>query len=139
MKRRSNLSRIDHRTVLSGPCRDPSCVVISEIFGKSLSSALVDASRLQVHAHDSHRFQDHTIFRISSGYFAVHIDGCLSGIFTGCDLSVAVAFRNRGLGRYLVQKRLLDDDWLPTWDHDEPGYSPEGARCVIKAYATLQT
>lgn len=59
----------------------------------------------------------------------------ISGLFCGSTL-VIDRFDNLrffGLGRDLVIARMIQDEWLPTWDHDKPGYSDAGAMTVRAA------
>lgn len=60
------------------------------------------------------------------------------GLFTGANLCVAPDHRGRGLGRALTITRMLMDEGLPTWEHDSPCYSPEGARLISSALHDLQ-
>ncbi len=54
----------------------------------------------------------------------------LIGMFSGSTLVVSPEYRQQGVGKALIASRLIYDDWLPTWDHDKPGYSPMGAETV---------
>lgn len=54
----------------------------------------------------------------------------IRGLLFGADLVVDPLHRGMGLGSSLVAASLLYNESLPTWDHDEPGYSPAGEICV---------
>jgi GNAT superfamily N-acetyltransferase len=61
----------------------------------------------------------------------------LAGLFTGATLSVEPTIQGFGIGRALVMARLILDESLPTWDHDEPAYSPGGAATIAAARRRL--
>jgi hypothetical protein len=63
----------------------------------------------------------------------------IAGSFAGSTLCVDEEMRGAGLGEALVVLRLLRDEQLPTWDHDEPGYSPDGAAVIKRGLASLQS
>ena len=77
----------------------------------------------------------------SPGFMAIHGDAdgaTCAGLFSGADLVVAQEFRGRGIGSALVATRLLHDGGLPTWEHDEPAYTPAGAACVVRGLWVVQ-
>jgi GNAT superfamily N-acetyltransferase len=61
------------------------------------------------------------------------------GLYSGSALAVTPDERNRGIGTNLVAYRYLFDHKLPLWDHDKPGYSPNGYRVHQYAFASLTT
>jgi len=62
----------------------------------------------------------------------------ISGLFSGSTLCVDDTMRGFGLGEALVAIRLLRDGELPTWHHDEPGYSPAGEAVILKALDSVK-
>ena len=54
----------------------------------------------------------------------------IRGLLLGSDLVMDRNYRGMGIGRCLVAASLLYRGGLPTWDHDKPGYTPEGEACV---------
>ena len=61
----------------------------------------------------------------------------LIGLFTGPTLCVRPELQGLGYGRALVAARLMREGAPPTWGHDTPGYSPDGAATVRGARALL--
>lgn len=62
----------------------------------------------------------------------------IRGLLFGADLVVDPLHRGMGLGSSLVAASLLYNEGLPTWDHDEPGYSPAGEICVRRGLELAQ-
>lgn len=63
----------------------------------------------------------------------------LIGMFWGSTLIIDPIsnIRGNGYGRDLVMARLFEDEALPTWDHDTPGYSTAGAQTIRSARRRL--
>lgn len=53
-------------------------------------------------------------------------DGTPVGGYLDCDLSLASTHHGRGLGAEIVIERCLRDGAVPTWNLDQPAYSPAG-------------
>lgn len=63
----------------------------------------------------------------------------ICGMLSGSTLAIdpISGLRGLGYGRDLVIARLIQDEALPTWDHDKPGYSYAGAQTVRAAHSAL--
>lgn len=147
--------------ILSGPGRDAGDAVIDPVFAVDFPIALADhcveagiadnstsleawAGHAWSHAERLWSMPDFDTCIIpgsSGGVMALRRDGSegasIRGVFTGSTLCVDSRSRGLGIGRDLVVARLIQDEALPTWSHDKPGYSPAGAGAVFSARSWL--
>lgn len=151
------LDRCDADHVLVGPGRDPDGAEISTVFAARFKTALADLEddlgmpgrsgsslegwgrrtldELPVAVSGDARIRIAPAISedmVPVGVVLLEKDARLEtprikGVFTGPTLCLDRAWRGRGYGSALVAARLIMDEWLPTWDHDTPGYSPAGA------------
>ena len=152
---------LDLAEFLGGPGRGMDDIAVDPIFGTSMATALKDL-RVDAGAASSlneadplpeallgpvlHRdasvcyrvvtTEDHGL---SLGVAALDGDGRPAGLYTGATLVVTPVLRGLGIGTRLVVLRfLLDDGHLPCWDHDTPGYTPDGLAVHRRALDVLR-
>lgn len=160
---RALIEDLDDDQLLVGPDRDPDEAEIDPIFATSYDQAVKDLrSDLGIGEDDEETFGAWIRTACSVDPLALSADGFvrivpavsdkagvigvvladvsedaetprLLGAFTGPTLCLAPDKRGAGLGAALVAARLMEDEELPTWDHDTPGYSPAGAGAVATA------
>lgn len=156
---------LDEDTVLCGPDRDSHDVIIDDIMASEFDGALQDfcsdaniKSRedLQSHIQDTLSKQD-PIAVVQGGAECIIVPAKslddwdwgvlalardksdsyrITGLFTGPTLCVDPDMR--GLGKALVVSRFIRDGELPTWHHDEPGYSNAGASVIQKSLQSIK-
>lgn len=71
------------------------------------------------------------------GVAARNADGRLIGHYTGCTLVVDPDHCGAGIGTDLVVLRFIEEQSLPLWDHDTPGYTPGGESAHLRAHEML--
>jgi GNAT superfamily N-acetyltransferase len=144
---------------LGGPGREESDIVIDLIFAGTLEHALEALSfDANISLEDGKSpSQDEWPERGRCGEFslrepqdptgcyapgivAIHMEtGMISGAYVGCSLAVDPEHRSQGLGTALVMLRFLIDESLPLWDHDTPGFSPQGDAVHRQAFDELRS
>ena len=144
---------------LGGPGRDADDIEIDPLYAGSLADALEalasdgdivlkEGKGLNQDAWPQIGDQDEFVFKtptdptygVAYGVVAIKRDnGLIVGAYTGCSLAVDRAHQGRGIGTSLIMLRFLCDQSLPLWEHDKPGYSPQGALVHRLAYEELQS
>lgn len=145
---------------LGGPGRAPEDIVIDPVFAGSLETTLADAATDSClpPATFQERLRDSTtcplLVRVEKVSYK-HVltpDGLALGVaaatdgpapvivggYLGCSLAVAPEVQRQGIGTRLVMLRYLSDHALPLWDHDTPGYSPDGHAVHLHALTALR-
>ncbi|MBO9428145.1 hypothetical protein [Sulfitobacter sp. R18_1] len=58
----------------------------------------------------------------------------LVGLFSGPSLAVHSHHQSQGIGTALTAAQLIHGGGLMTWEHDEPGYSMDGAKTMLRGF-----
>lgn len=153
-----SLREMSEAEFLGGPGREEVDIVVDEIFANTLEHALealsYDANipledgrsplqdkwtELGLCGNFSLREPEDPTGCYAPGIIAIHMDtGMICGAYVGCSLAVDPDYRSQGLGTALVMLRFLVEESLPLWDHDTPGFSPQGDAVHRQAFDELK-